>query len=91
MKFTFLEIEATTLLGIYLFGACIALAILYYIIKAAVTYGIIEAQQIQNKKTSFVNEKPKSIWTPAQIDLQKRYERGELTIEQYKMEWGKIK
>ena len=51
MKFTFLEIEITTLLMLYFVGACIALAIFYYIIKAAVTYGIIEAQEIQKKKT----------------------------------------
>ena len=87
MNFTFLEIEVTTLLAYYLIVAIIVLVIFYYVIKAAVKYGILEAKEIQDKQA----DKAKGILTPTQIELQKRYERGELTIEQYNGELEKSK
>lgn len=90
----FIAFEFTTelfLASLIVFG--LTWAMLYFTIKAAVKNGMIEAhrfnslpEEIQramlNEDSSFTNEQEK---------LKKRYENGELTLEEYKTEWDRLK
>lgn len=80
--------DGSTLL-VYI-GLCIlSLYIFYLIIKAAVRNGIKEAQQDQLATTATgatevsANEK--------QLAVQRRYDKGEITFDQYKELWDKSK
>ena len=86
MKFTFLEIEANTLL-IYLLVALISLVIFYFLIKAAVRNGMIEANaEIKNSSIAF-KTKPENKPTTEQEKLKERYDKGEITFEEYQKQW----
>jgi len=79
MKFTPLEIDGMTMALMYLIGAAVGWAIFYYTIKAAVKWGTIEAHaELKSVVTAL---------TPAQSELQKKYDKGEITIEEYKKQW----
>ncbi len=92
MKFTSLQIDFTTVLLIYVAGAAIILAIIYYIIKAAVKNGIIDANEIINGKGKlYTKSVVESLPNSAQAELQKKYEKGELSFEEYKKEWDRLR
>ncbi len=50
------------------------------------------AQNVPGKKAATpppaIKDVPETNWTPAQIELKKSYERGELTVEEYQKRWN---
>jgi len=93
MKFYLLEIEPLTLLAFYLVGLAIGVAIFYYIIKEAVKNGIIEANaKIERKTHTIVSQNrsmmPAPAMTPAQSEIYHKYERGEISFEEYQKEFN---
>ncbi len=74
-----------SLVGLLLF--CV---ILYYVIKLAVSDAIKDSRK--DKAINYRSEKPipASIWNAAQIALKNKYEKGEITIEEYNKEWNKL-
>lgn len=91
MRFTLLD-AATDNLIVYLVAAVIGLVIFYFIIKNAVKNGMIEAQEQLNRKPTppdkaAVLERPAN---PAQWELQKKYDAGQISFEEYKQEWNKL-
>ena len=91
MRITLLEIEPLTKLLIYIIGACISLAIFYYTVKAAVKYGILEANETKNGIRNETTTIQESLPNHAQAELQKKYDKGELSFEEYKKQWEKLK
>ncbi len=90
----FIAFEFTTeffLSSLIVFG--LTWAILYYTIKSAVKNGMIEAHRFNSLpeeiQRAMMDED--SSFTTEQLELKKRYEKGELTIEEYKTEWDKLK
>lgn len=92
--------KTITILGldpsIVFLGSLIILAIGFYIsyliIKAGVRDGVIAANNIQALPPK--NEPVKqniTTMTPAQRGIYSKYERGEITIEEYKKLWDEIK
>jgi len=69
----------------YLIAGVLAWIIFYYTIKGAIKNAIIETRE---KTNSIVNDVPEArTWTVGQIALQQKYEKGEITLEQYKKDW----
>lgn len=74
--------------------ACISLSIFltYYIIKLAVRDGIIAADVKQSQLIPYEKAKvPKENMSTAQLSLYEKYEKGELTIEEYQKRWNEVK
>jgi hypothetical protein len=71
---------------IYIIGSIIGLMIFYYVVKTAVKHGIIEA-----KNTRYFEDRmlPPPI-DSEQLNLQKQYNNGEITFEEYQAEWKKV-
>lgn len=66
--------------------------ILYFIIKMAVVNGIKDSGILERRHDEYVEKKiaehsPNS----AQALLKERYEKGEMTFEEYKSEWNRLK
>lgn len=80
-----LEIIIYSLIGFILF--CF---ILYKIIKAAIKDAHREMDEM--KKMMLPPTKPLANpnWNSAQLSLRNKYEKGELTFEEYMAEWNKI-
>ncbi len=88
---TFLQIDTITILLIYAAGIAIVLSISYYIIKAAVKNGIIDANEILNGKGKVSTKSVvESLPNTAHGELQRKYEKGELSFEEYKKEWDRL-
>ncbi|HMJ48305.1 MAG TPA: hypothetical protein VK498_13315 [Ferruginibacter sp.] len=84
----FKDADPLTMFIVSIAVLCIGLAIFYYLIKAAVKNGILAANEAKiMSETGSISE---PLWTPKQIELQKKYERGELSNEEYKTEWDKL-
>jgi uncharacterized membrane protein len=85
----FLE-TAEGILLLSLVGLTLSCIILYYVIKAAIKDAHREMDE--KKKTVYTQEKPmpNPNWNAAQLSLKNRYEKGELTFEEYTSEWNKI-
>lgn len=79
--------EISTII-LYLVIAAVSLVVFYNIVKAAVRNGIREARKDLGspKPVTRVEEKP---LTEKQKDLQQKYNRGEITFEEYKVEWNR--
>lgn len=69
-------------------GLAISCIILYNVIKSAIK------DAFKEMKKSEAPPPPKSTaaptWNKAQIDLQARYEKGEINLEEYNKEWNKL-
>lgn len=65
--------------------------LLYYVVKAAVKNGIKEARFDYTSKVTSANNFPNMALTTEQEQLQKRYDRGEITFEFYQAEWNRLK
>lgn len=76
-----MEQEKALLILLYLIGVIFVLAIFYHIIKAAVKNAMIEAHKHTAAKTERIPKNYK--------ELQERYEKGELSLEQFQIEWNK--
>ena len=63
--------------------------IFYYVVKAAVRNGIKEANS-EKGLPSFRDAKPEKSANPEQIKLQHRYDKGQITFEDYETEWNKL-
>ncbi len=88
MNFTILEIEPIQLYFISVGAGLLSLVIFYYLIKNAVKNGIIDAQKEVGNK-SMLNSEPEKTLNTKQVELQKKYDRGEIGFEEYKTEWNK--
>jgi len=84
-----LGIDGTTMILAYFVGAGIAWAIFYYTVKAAVKNGMIEAKQFNNLPRDI--QLKSSNLTPRQQELQLKYEKGEIGLDEYKKEWEALK
>ena len=91
-QFTFLADTAIgwDIIGLYLVCCIISLVIFYHIIKAAVKNGIIEARSHKEVATYSNDSKPERPANTEQAKLQQRYDKGEITFEEYKAEWNKL-
>jgi hypothetical protein len=79
--------ETSTLIY-YMAGSLIGLVIFYNIIKAAVRNGIREARKDAEPPViakGIPDVKPNE----KQLELQERYNKGEITFDVYKSEWEK--
>jgi uncharacterized membrane protein len=66
--------------------------LLYFIIKTAVTNGIRDSGLLERRHQEYVEQKnndnrPNS----AQLLLKEQYEKGEITFDEYKTEWKRLK
>ena len=75
---------------IYIIGAIISWIIFYYVIKAAVRNGIIEARSDKNIKNFTANTTPEKPVNTEQMRLQQRYDKGEIQFEEFKSQWNKL-
>ena len=67
--------------------------VLYYIIKWAVKSAILETQNISSLQATFQKFPDRSDdnkLSAAQKELKARYERSEITLEEYRKEWNKL-
>ena len=78
------------IIGLYVVCSIISLVIFYQIIKAAVKNGIIEARAHKEAVTYSNHNKPERPANTEQEKLQRRYDKGEITFEEYKAEWNKL-
>lgn len=79
--------DASTLLAIYVTAAIVSLFILYYLIKGAVKNAILEANEITKPMPDpqpRPSEKPPNA---KQWELQKRYDKGEISFDEYLQKW----
>jgi len=92
IKFIFLaETEiGWDIVGLYVGCSIITLVIFYHIIKAAVKNGIIEARGYKEATPRINDIKPERQGNAEQMKLQQRYDKGEITFEDYKTEWNKL-
>lgn len=75
---------------LYFVGVIVSWIIFYYVVKAAVKNGIKEARA-ENLNSSYNQyHRPERIANPAQILLQQRYDKGEISFETYQSEWNKL-
>jgi len=80
--------NALTLL-LYIAGIILGWVILYYLVKAAVRNGIKEASK--KESTTIPTSHDRDFFSnSAQLLLQKRYDKGEITFEEYQTEWNKL-
>jgi uncharacterized membrane protein len=67
---------------IYIISFIISCILIFFIVKYAIKSGVIESQkELQNNKIDSLTLK--------QIELQRKYDKGEITFEEYKQEWYK--
>lgn len=80
--------QSDVLFAILWIAACIiTIVILYYIIKVAVKNAMIEAySEINRPLTAVTKMTDDNIPNTAQTELQKKYDMGELSFEEYKKE-----
>jgi hypothetical protein len=79
---------------IYFIGAIISWVIFYYTIKEAVKNGILAAkQQPQSEfsKSQIEFSKSQSEFSKSQIELQSKYEKGQITFDEFQKEWERLK
>lgn len=81
--------EVSTLI-FYIIGSLIGLLIFYNIVKAAVRNGIREARKDMKVPAVAKSGTPEVEPNENQLELQERYNRGEITFEAYKAEWEKM-
>jgi len=81
---------AFTIYLLYIIGIIISWIIFYYVVKAAVRNGIREASPDKILATYFKDNKPEKPANSEQIKLQQRYDKGEITFEDYQAEWNKL-
>jgi len=80
----------------YIVCAVASWAIFYYTIKAAIINGVLAANKAEkmsaDSKTAETATLPKAdrVFTIGQIALQDRYEKGEITLEQYRKDWDSV-
>ena len=83
--------DTTTIIIISAVGFLLSIWIWHTIIKSAVASGIKEAGQDINKKPLPPATQSNDPWTAKQKDLQQRYDRGEITFEEYKEGFKTVK
>jgi hypothetical protein len=74
---------------LYIICAIVVWIIFYYVVKAAVKHGIIEARAASDTNRPIENRKPEHPTNQKQIKLQQQYDKGEITFEVYQSEWNK--
>ena len=82
---------------LYLFigiiGFIFSCIVLYFIIKSAVKEAIIESGNHRSQIASSPNAPIKhedNLYTPAQKELKAKYERSEITLEEYQRLWNNL-
>ena len=72
-------------------GIILSWILLYYIIKAAVMNAIRDSGLVK-KITDLVKENlPEDKPNTAQLSIKKKYKSGEITFDEYKSAWDKLK
>ena len=65
---------------IYILSFIISCIIIFYLVKYAIKSGVIEShKELQKNELNNLTSK--------QFQLQQKYDKGEITFEQYKQEW----
>lgn len=80
----------TVTILLYFIGVIISWIIFYYVVKAAVRNGIIEAQADKQVQTFIEKSTPERLANPAQVTLQQQYDKGEITFEEFQSQWNKL-
>jgi len=85
-----MEIGQTEIIIFSLAGFAIWCWIVFELIKAGVKAGILAADQAR-KPVAHVKQNviPEADWTPRRLELKKKYEAGEITVDEYNSEWFK--
>lgn len=73
-----------------LVGLLLFCFILYYVIKSAIVDALKESKKSKDGNISKDIPLPTPTWNAAQIALKNKYEKGEITIEEYTNEWNKL-
>lgn len=74
----------------YFIGIVISWTVLYYVIKSAVKNGVIEALSKKQIAPNTQEYKPEKKANLQQIELQKKYDNGEISFEVYHSEWNRL-
>jgi len=75
----------------WIVGVILGWVILYYVIKTAVKNGILEARNSSASQASHRTASPELPTNPEQVRLQQRYDRGEITFDEYQAEWKRLR
>jgi len=77
---------------LWVVSAILGMFILYFVIKTAVVNGIKDSGILGTSQNSSLEQNP-AYYKPnsAQELLKKKYEKGELSFEEYIQEWNKSK
>ncbi len=73
-----------------LVGLMLFCAILYYVIKSAIVDALKQSKRGNNSAPLYTPSIPTPNWNAAQIALKDKYEKGEITIDEYTNEWNKL-
>ena len=90
MDFAKLDTSFWLVVIISFFANCL---VLYFIIKWAVKNAIIESRNVSDVTTTYQKVSDKSedkYLSTAQKELKGKYERSEITLEEYQKEWNKL-
>jgi hypothetical protein len=71
-------------------GLLFSCMILHYVIKSAIKDAFKEMAEKNKPVNSPGKPIPAPNWTEAQLALKSKYEKGELTFEEYTTQWNKI-
>jgi hypothetical protein len=86
-----LDMDESMFFMVCILAAAISWAIFYYTIKAAVKFGILEANEAKEMKSAVAEVNRQDRPNIAQMDLQKRYDAGGMPFDEYLKEWDKLK
>jgi uncharacterized membrane protein len=77
---------------LWVVSGILVIFILYFVIKTAVVNGIRDSGILDKSENSLPDQNP-AYYKPnsAQSLLKSRYERGEISFEEYIQEWNKLK
>jgi hypothetical protein len=78
-----------TTIILYTLGVIVAWIVFYYVVKAAVRNGIREAQSSSEVISPDKEDKLESTMTPKQVELQRQYDKGQITFEVFQSDWNK--
>jgi uncharacterized membrane protein len=83
--------ELQTLL-LWIAVVALGLFLLYFIIKTAVTNGIRDSGLLERRHQEYIEQKNiENRPNAAQLLLKEQYEKGEITFDEYKTEWKRLK
>ncbi|MES2373843.1 MAG: hypothetical protein V4557_14785 [Bacteroidota bacterium] len=76
----------------WVIGGILGWVLLYYVIKSAVVNGIRESGLLESEQKRHVEQQIfESSPNSAQMLLKQKYEKGEISLEEYQSEWNRLK